>query len=696
MGPRGTAFDRRGREIASPRTGGSISNDSWSGARNYPNINRELSRNLSHKGFSIKSDDVSNANEVLNDVQMLHGRDRETQLSNSWEAQKLYSSVEISAKNTQPVAASESFSTTVSEASAVPSSTGIAPPAVKINETEKMWHYKDPSGKVQGPFSMAQLRKWSNTGYFPAELRIWRTTERQDESILLTDALAGNFSKEPSMVDKTFPKAQMVHNLHYTSSQSGKLPLPTQGIEGQVGGRPTFDQSSGSNSRSAVGSLGQAAGGSWRSEDNNSTASRPSPMTVEVPRIPANGRGSDAGARIEITNLPSPTPQTTSYGTKGQAFETKWSPTPVQSAGSFAGSPFPGGHGGLQVPVVPENVVQNAENKISAPKPLSSTGIPLGHSQATTVAPILADASRNTGVDSKTTSMQNVVMGGHNSHAEAQGWGSGMVRKPETAGSIQLQGGEPQTWGGVHPRVESNNPAPMPAQPPTHGHWGDASSVQNTAPFNTGNPMGNFPMPGIQDLRSPTSSNQPNITAQQPPNMPWGMMVAENQNTSWGAMPGNPNMNWGGPLPSNMNVNWMSGQGPAAGNANPGWAAPNQGPSPVNAAGWVAPGQGHPNANAGWVVPGQGPAPAGANPGWAAPAGNQGKWGNEPNHRDRGPHGGDSGYGGDKPWNRQSSFGGGGRGGGPSGPSFGGQRGVCKFHESGHCKKGAFCDYMHT
>ncbi|XP_028765673.1 zinc finger CCCH domain-containing protein 19 [Neltuma alba] len=711
MRPRGTAFDRRGREMVSPRTGGSNSNDPWSGARNYSNINRELTRNLSNKGLSVKVDDVSNASEVLNDVQMLRGRDREAQLSNSWEGQKLYSSLESSGKSIQPVAASDSLSAAAANASAVTSTTGIASPAVKVNETEKMWHYKDPSGKVQGPFSMAQLRKWNNTGYFPADLRIWRTTEKEDESILLTDALAGRFSNEPSAVDKTFPKAQLVHNLNYAASNTGKLHLPAQqGVDAQVGGRSTFDQSSGSlNSHNAMSSPGQTTGGSWRFEDNNSVANRPSPMTVEIPKVPTNVRGPDVGVRIESMNLPSPTPQTTSYGTKGQAFENKWSPTPVHSAGSLIGSPFPGGHGSLQTPVTAEKVVQSVESlsssqlaRIPAPNP----GVPLGHPQATMVAALTADASRHMGADGKTASMQNLAVSDHNSHAEAQGWGSGLVQKPEMAGSIQIRGGEPQAWGGVHSRVESNNLAAMPAQPPLpHGHWADASSMPNAASFNTGNPMGNFHMPGIQDLRPPTSSNQPNTPASLPPSMPWGMTVAENQNTSWGVMPGNPNLNWGGPPAANMNMNWMPGQGPAPGNANPGWAAPSQGPSSVIPTGWVAPGQGHPNANGGWVVPGQGAAPVGANPGWVAPAGGQGMWGNEqnhngdrfPNNRDRGPHGGESGYGGDKTWNRQSSFGGAGRGGSSSGPPFGvGQRGVCKFHESGHCKKGAFCDYLHT
>ncbi|KAG0502095.1 hypothetical protein HPP92_002167 [Vanilla planifolia] len=63
-----------------------------------------------------------------------------------------------------------------------------------VDENEKIWHYKDPSGKIQGPFTMAQLRKWSK--HFPNNLRTWRKSEQQEDSILLTDALAGNFQKD--------------------------------------------------------------------------------------------------------------------------------------------------------------------------------------------------------------------------------------------------------------------------------------------------------------------------------------------------------------------------------------------------------------------------------------------------------------------------------------------------------------------
>ncbi|ONK58825.1 uncharacterized protein A4U43_C08F130 [Asparagus officinalis] len=90
-------------------------------------------------------------------------------------------------KNAQPVAEPGqarglTFETVPQQANIVSSST---------SENEKMWHYQDPAGKVQGPFSMTQLRKWNASKFFPANLRIWRSSEKQEDSILLTDALSG-------------------------------------------------------------------------------------------------------------------------------------------------------------------------------------------------------------------------------------------------------------------------------------------------------------------------------------------------------------------------------------------------------------------------------------------------------------------------------------------------------------------------
>ncbi|KNA12737.1 hypothetical protein SOVF_123140 isoform B [Spinacia oleracea] len=66
-----------------------------------------------------------------------------------------------------------------------------------MNELEKIWHYRDPSGKVQGPFCMLQLRKWCSKDFFPTDLRVWKINESLDRSILLTDALKKQQSNEP-------------------------------------------------------------------------------------------------------------------------------------------------------------------------------------------------------------------------------------------------------------------------------------------------------------------------------------------------------------------------------------------------------------------------------------------------------------------------------------------------------------------
>ncbi|KAJ0556747.1 putative transcription factor C3H family [Helianthus annuus] len=70
--------------------------------------------------------------------------------------------------------------------------------------------------------------------------------------------------------------------------------------------------------------------------------------------------------------------------------------------------------------------------------------------------------------------------------------------------------------------------------------------------------------------------------------------------------------------------------------------------------------------------------------------------------RERSHHVEDSGYSRSSKasWSRQSSFGGGSSGGGGGGgsgysrPPLKGQR-VCKFYESGRCKKGSACNYLH-
>lgn len=65
-------------------------------------------------------------------------------------------------------------------------------------EVDRIWHYQDPTGKVQGPFSIIQLRKWKISGHFPQDLKIWRLNEKQEDSILLTEALGVQYPNLPS------------------------------------------------------------------------------------------------------------------------------------------------------------------------------------------------------------------------------------------------------------------------------------------------------------------------------------------------------------------------------------------------------------------------------------------------------------------------------------------------------------------
>jgi len=57
-----------------------------------------------------------------------------------------------------------------------------------------VWHYRDPAGNVQGPFSLNSLRRWSDAGYFAEDFRVWKSGDRQDQSVLLVKILAQFFT----------------------------------------------------------------------------------------------------------------------------------------------------------------------------------------------------------------------------------------------------------------------------------------------------------------------------------------------------------------------------------------------------------------------------------------------------------------------------------------------------------------------
>ncbi|GAB2287194.1 hypothetical protein Dimus_021577 [Dionaea muscipula] len=63
-----------------------------------------------------------------------------------------------------------------------------------IRTDEAVWHYVDPQGSVQGPFSMASLKRWSDAEYFPPDFKVWRTGQSQAEAVLLVGLLLQMFT----------------------------------------------------------------------------------------------------------------------------------------------------------------------------------------------------------------------------------------------------------------------------------------------------------------------------------------------------------------------------------------------------------------------------------------------------------------------------------------------------------------------
>jgi hypothetical protein len=102
-----------------------------------------------------------------------------------------------------------------------------------INESEKIWQYMDPTNKFQGPFSIVQLQKWNSSGYFPPDLKIWKASEKQDDSILLTDALMGKFEKDLPPWEPP----------HISSSQIDKAVLRSSSVVGARHHDKTLEES---------------------------------------------------------------------------------------------------------------------------------------------------------------------------------------------------------------------------------------------------------------------------------------------------------------------------------------------------------------------------------------------------------------------------------------------------------------------
>ncbi|KZV52617.1 zinc finger CCCH domain-containing protein 19 [Dorcoceras hygrometricum] len=598
---RGPSFSRRERGVISPGSDSSVRG----GAGKVSSKDRELSRNLSGNNIS---GNATHSGEMVNETSWnIEGRKDANDFKY---VDNRSSNSEFADRGKRYVTRSESLTGVSSVTSDTSHPVRNTETLTAINETEKMWHYQDPSGKVQGPFSMVQLRKWSNTGYFPTDLKVWKTGDKQEDSILVADALAGKFEKEKLVIDNIFPSADTLHSLPISASHFDRV-SGTSLLH--LKNRTTVDQSTASHTKLS----------------------------------------SEKWVGSDITNLPSPTPkQSNAVWTGGEGGFISADPLPSVERTNI---------GNLSVAdaSVLSSIVQT-----------STTFSPTPNSQGFQVGPANSLSFQST-MTSEPHSMQ---MHGHQSTMVHQ------VVSQSPLTETQVIGGSAQS-----------QPVNYWAAPNMQNYVANFSNLNTNAAAQP-------------EYQRPAQSIQPNMY---PPPVP------DATNIGWGTPHTNPSMTWGNPAPGTTNMYRGPPIQPTV-NAKSGWVATTgiaganiAGPMQAVGPGWVAPpvqasipgnGWGLPSANPGAPASVQGSAQGNTNQGWgAAPQGNQGLWVGQQNfagnqfpghHNDQGR---DPGFGGGKPWNRQSSFG----GGGPRG-SFNRQEMMCPYYSSGRCRKGAQCDFRHN
>jgi GYF domain len=195
------SFGRRGSEAVSPHKGGSgFSGDNWRGGSSGDSW-KGSSRNQTEAFHSLPSPTTPTANRSAHPWSSEREREREREMEKERERERERE------RGSQRVREQErekerNLHLSTSHTQSQQSQTKA------IDESEKMWHYLDPAGKTQGPFSLAQLRKWNSSAYFPRTLRVWRLAENQEDSILLTDALNGRFQKEDRKAASSYTTGQ--------------------------------------------------------------------------------------------------------------------------------------------------------------------------------------------------------------------------------------------------------------------------------------------------------------------------------------------------------------------------------------------------------------------------------------------------------------------------------------------------------
>lgn len=163
-----------------------------------------------------------------------------------------------------------------------------SPETIASSPNDSVWHYLDPNGKVQGPFSLIQLQRWSTTGYFPVDMRIW--ANHKDKSLLLNDVLRDQFSnyENATLINKVSNQVEG-HNVCRAAPSS--LVAATQYAEEKLADNN--------------GSSGQSFGQNWSANKTLNSSPLNEPTVHLNPVSGADIRHAPAA----VIDLPGPSPK---------------------------------------------------------------------------------------------------------------------------------------------------------------------------------------------------------------------------------------------------------------------------------------------------------------------------------------------------------------------------------------------------
>uniref|UniRef100_A0ACD5XNV1 Uncharacterized protein n=1 Tax=Avena sativa TaxID=4498 RepID=A0ACD5XNV1_AVESA len=453
--------------------------------------------------------------------------------------------VEATAANTpRGLSGASSQTLTASLASATPALQST------VNESEKIWLYMDPSNKTQGPFSIVQLRKWNSSGYFPPNLKIWKSNEKQDDSILLADALVGKFEKDLPPWEPPLG----------SSSQTDKGYLRSNS---DVGARPSSDSP-----------FDEKSGVLSKSQSYSDRVSQMQDSTNPRPTMIQSGAQSYYGMPNSQATFASQQSLTESWNASSSQFGTTVNPMTLSqpATGGFSGQ----SNTVAGIAPVPAPATVGTEIVNSQSSDLGAVGAQAGAAQSNTqqfedARNQSTDASNSAQLMSTPAAAQVANTSGQAQVAGNMDWGS-------------LQGNANMAWGTMG-QTNMSMPWAAPAQGATGYNMGVTMPTQQNAVQNMGwvTPT---PNPGNTNMNMVWTTAQ----AQGTPNAA-AMMGAQIQGVAvapWGAM-------------AQGNGNSYPGWVPQVGNMNQnvGWSAPvqgNPGPSPVN-------GTGQGNNNMNWNAP---------------------------------------------------------------------------------------------